>query len=305
METILDIPFQQEELENALKKLRLKKSADHSGITAEHLRYGGQNLKLWLLQIMNAIAHLESIPDSLNLAVITPVYKGSGKDPLDRGSYRGISVTPIIAKLLELLILARLQTHLQELGFPHANQSGYRKQTSCADAIFSTAELMSHYLSEGENIYLCCYDLQKAFEYGVLLGRLYDVGISSKLWRLLRMWYTEPKSMVKLNGSLSHQFSLCRGVRQGSVLSPILFLLVMDPLLQQMESKNLGPSLAGQFMGASAHADDVRTVTSSLHCLEKQAGLVQTFAHQNGLSLNIQKCEVIINVQSRKGLGLD
>ena len=108
------------------------------------------------------------------------------------------------------------------------------------------------------------------------------------------MWYTEPKSMVKLNGSLSHQFSLCRGVRQGSVLSPILFLLVMDPLLQQMESKNLGPSLAGQFMGASAHADDVRTVTSSLHCLEKQAGLVQTFAHQNGLSLNIQKCEVMI-----------
>ena len=179
----------------------------------------------WLLQIMNAIAHLESIPDSLNLAVITPVYKGSGKDPLDRGSYRGISVTPIIAKLLELLILARLQTHLQELGFPHANQSGYRKQTLCADAIFSTTELMSHYLSEGENIYLCCYDLQKAFEYGVLLGRLYDVGISSKLWRLLRMWYTEPKSMVKLNGSLSHQFSLCRGVRQGSVLSPFSFSL--------------------------------------------------------------------------------
>ena len=100
---------------------------------------------------MNAIAHLESIPDSLNLAVITPVYKGSGKDPLDRGSYRGIS------KLLELLILARLQTHLQELGFPHANQSGYRKQTSCADAIFSTAELMSHYLSEGENIYVMTY----------------------------------------------------------------------------------------------------------------------------------------------------
>ena len=47
-------------------------------------------------------------------------------------------------------------------------------------------------------------------------------------------------------------------------------------------------------MGASAHADDVRTVTSSLHCLEKQAGLVQTFAHQNGLSLNIRKCEVMI-----------
>ena len=94
------------------------RAARHSYAHAQYTLHGGQNLKLWLLQIMNAIAHLESIPDSLNLAVITPVYKGSGKDPLDRGSYRGISVTPIIAKLLELLILARLQTHLQELGFP-------------------------------------------------------------------------------------------------------------------------------------------------------------------------------------------
>ena len=195
-EDILDTAFQLEEIENGLNKLKLKKSPDHSGITAEHLRYGGHSLKLWLLQAINAIVDLEAIPDYLNLAIMTPVYKGSGKDPLDRGSYRGISVTPVITKLLELLLLARLEPHLEELGIPHANQSGYRKYTSCADAIFSTAELVSYYLSQRENMYLCCYDLQKAFdsvEYGVLLCQLYDVGINAKLWRLIQKWYTGPK----------------------------------------------------------------------------------------------------------------
>ena len=149
-EHILDIPFQSEEIEHALNKLKLKKSPEHGGITAEHLKYGGQDhhLKLWLLQILNAIIDLEFIPDVLNLAILTPVYKGSGKDPKKRGSYRGISVTPVISKLLEILILMRLEPYLQELGIPHINQTGYRRHTSCADAIFSTAELMDHYLEK-------------------------------------------------------------------------------------------------------------------------------------------------------------
>ena len=47
-EEILDTAFQLQEIDNALRKLKLKKTGDHSGITAEHLRYGGYSLKLWL-----------------------------------------------------------------------------------------------------------------------------------------------------------------------------------------------------------------------------------------------------------------
>ena len=215
---------------------------------------------------------------------------------MERGSYRDISVTPVLSKLLEILILLRLEPYLQELGILHTNQTGYRRHTSCADAIFSTAKRMAHYLKQREIIYLCCYDLQKTFdsvEYGVLLCRLYDEGINAKLWRLLRAWYLAPKCQVQLNSTLSNQFSLQRGVRQGLVHSPILFLLVMDPLLREMESLHLGPSFAGLYLGASAHADDVRTLTSSLLCLKQQVDLVQDFASRNDLLLNIQKCEVM------------
>ena len=60
---------------------------------------------------MNAIVNLESILEHLNVAIlyISPAYKSAGKDPLERGSYRGVSVTPVISKLLETLILSRLE----------------------------------------------------------------------------------------------------------------------------------------------------------------------------------------------------
>ena len=138
--------------------MKLKKSADPIGITAEHLIYGGHHLKLWLLQVINVMVDLETIPECINLATVTPVYKGSGKDPLDRGSYRGISVTSVIAKLLELLILMKFEPYL----LLSSCQSVWILQKNlCADVIFSTAELISHYLKESQNIYLCCYDLQK------------------------------------------------------------------------------------------------------------------------------------------------
>ena len=52
-------------------------------------------------------------------------------------------------------------------------------------------------------------------------------------------------------------------ILQGSVLSPILFLLVMDPLLKGLEANHLGPSLDGIYIVAFAHADDIRTITSN------------------------------------------
>ena len=132
------------------------------------------------------------------------LYKGGGKDPLERGSYRGISVTPVLSKLLDTLILGRLLPVFEDLNIPNINQTGYRKHVSCTDAIFTTTEVLSHYLHESETTYLCCYDLQNAFdsvEYGVLLCRLFCAGINAKLWRLVRAWYQSPQDRSRLVGS--------------------------------------------------------------------------------------------------------
>ena len=151
-------------------------------------------------------------------------------------------------------------------------------------------------------MYLCFYDLQKAFDsvqYPILLKRLYDAGINGKTWRLLRNWYHKPKSSVRVGGQLSPVYTLERGVLQGSVLAPTLFLLTLDPLLRKLEHNNLGPSIHGTYVGAFAHADDIRTVTSSLSSLQQQIHMIGKFAKDNALSLNPSKCEVVIIAPSR------
>ena len=134
---------------------------------------------------------------------------------------------------------------------------------------------------------MCFYDLQKAFhsiQYPVLLKRLYESGVDGRAWRLLRSWYTSPKSMVRVNGLLSSPFTLERGVLQGSVLSPALFLLIMDPpLLKSLQNNGLGPSVGHTYAGSFIHADEIRTISSSGATLQEQINTVCTFAANNGL----------------------
>ena len=140
------------------------------------------------------------------------------------------------------------------------------------------------------------FDLQKAYdsvELPVLLDCLYNIGVNGKMWRLIKNWYHGGECSVKLNGELSTKFPIMRGVRQGSILSPTLFLTIMDPLLRKLESSKLGLSINNLFMGAYLHADDIHTLYSSKESLDHQLKEVLTFTEENFLTLNPSKCEVL------------
>ena len=184
-----------------------------------------------------------------------------------------------------------------EANVPHMNQSAYKKRVSCADAIFASQEVIARYLRGGSTVYMCLYDLHKAFdsiEYPVLLKRLYDLGVNGKCWRIIRSWYENASCKVKLEeGVLSESYSIGRGVKQGSVLSPALFLLVMDPLLSRLQSSGMGLSINNFYAGGFLHADDIRTAATSPESVEDQVTMVNIFAKDNFLQLNINKCEII------------
>lgn len=139
---------------------------------------------------------------------------------------------------------------------------------------------------------MCLYDLQKAFdsvEFPVLLKRLFDVGVNSKTWCILCSWYVNCQSSVRLGQHISPSSALGRGVRQGSFMSPALFLLVMDPLLRQLQSLSIGASVNNMYAGGFLHADDIRTLATSASSLEAQISTVTTFADENFLRLNAVK----------------
>ena len=106
-----------------MRNLKLGKSAGYDQVQPEHLKCSGPALYIWIKQVANAIIELECVPESLKVGIVTPLYKGGGKNPLDRNSYRGITLSLVLAKVLESLILVRLKIVLAESGFPHMNQT--------------------------------------------------------------------------------------------------------------------------------------------------------------------------------------
>ena len=87
--------------------------------------------------------------------VIVLVYKGGREDPLNIDSYNGITLTAMVGKVQEFLLLERLESIFLEVGLLHINQSAYRRTVSCADAIFATQEVIAKYLRGDTQVYTC------------------------------------------------------------------------------------------------------------------------------------------------------
>ena len=98
---------------------------------------------------------------------------------------------------------------------------------------------------------------------------------------------------MKVNSGLSDPIQVNRGVKQGSVLSPTLFIAVIDSLLSFLESSGQGLTLLGLNVGCSAHADDVRAACLSLSSAQTQGDFIDAFCKANSLKLNTGKTEVI------------
>ena len=109
------------------------------------------------------------------------------------------------------------------------------------------------------------------------------------------MLENKPTACVKVNGSLSQEYIIERGVRQGSVLSPSLFLLLIDSLLQALKEANAGVNLEGVYMGSLAHADDLRSLTLDPQSSKQQAEIIDDFLAKNFLQLNTNKCELVVH----------
>ena len=157
-------------------------------------------------------------------------------------------------KGVEFLILVRL------LIFPTLiiwhTEKGYI--LSRGNAIFATQEVITRYVRDGSQVFMCLYCIQKAFnsvEYPVLLDRLCEARVNGKTWWPLKSWCDGASCRVQC--ALSNSFTVEKIVKEGSVLSPTLFLLVMDPLLKQLELLGHGLSVDNFHAGGFFNADDI------------------------------------------------
>ena len=132
---VLDKPVNVEEIGNICASFPNNKAAGYDNIPYESLKYGNNALYETLAEFYNSIINLLYVPDGLKTSLIIPLYKGHKKLKSDPNSYRGISLTIVLNKLFEKIILNRLQTFLKSKEFPpalqHAGQKGCSSVTAC------------------------------------------------------------------------------------------------------------------------------------------------------------------------------
>ena len=124
---------------------------------------------------------------------------------------------------------------------------------SCEETIFTTQEAIKTLLQQNGHAFLTLFDVEKAFdsvEHPVLLKCLFDAGVNGKGWRLMKSWYEGSSLSVKISGDISTPISIEHGVRQGSVLSPLLFIVLMDGLGYRFVLERAGTSIDGIYVGA-------------------------------------------------------
>lgn len=233
------------------------------------------------------------VPSGLKLGKITPVFKGSGKDRLDPASYRPVSILASLSKVLEILVKSDLEGHLRKTNGLPTTQFGFRSNRGCSTAL-GTAHAGWIKASRAGIVGTMSYDLSCAFDtidVEQLLPKLEKLGIKGTALSWMRSYMTGGRQCVMWNETASDFIVVLFGVRQGSILGPILFLVLLADLPDYLGNGGKDNNVI--------YADDIdtwqsgRTMGEVADKLTRMAERVVSYARGNGLALNAAKTQLM------------
>ena len=179
------------------------------------------------------------MPQSLLETTIVPVIKNKCGSLTDSNNYRPIAIATITSKVLESVILMKCEEYL----FTSDNQFGFKAQHSTEFCIYSFLEFIDYYKKRNTTVFVTFLDASKAFDrvnYWMLFSKLVDKYVPLFIVKLLVFWYTKQEMKVRWGNTISSSFKVGKGVKQGGILSPVLFNIYMDKLSIALNDTAIG-----------------------------------------------------------------
>ncbi|CAG2256236.1 unnamed protein product [Mytilus edulis] len=237
-------------------------------------------------------SHWIHIPALIKSGIVCPVFKSGGKPKDDPNSYRKITITSSVGKVVEKIHLSRNEDKILER---QSNlQKGFTKGESPCIAVLIIAELIMEAKKRYSSLYIALMDARKAFDilwHLGLLREMHKTGFEGNNWLLV---YGIDFKKVKWKGELSHQIIEQQGVRQGGIWSPSAYKLFVNSLLTTFEENQIGATIGSLYCGIpTTVADDVTPITTDPYELQTMLDIQSSFENKNRYEISEQMSVVL------------
>ena len=245
-----------------------------------------KNVKDVIIKPLTKLIYLciqnKTFPKCLKTGIVIPVFKKGEIN--DKSNYRPMSLLPVFSKILEKVLCIQLTKFFEDNKILVKNQFGFRKGCSTSDALLSFIDQISEVFESGNYCIATYLDLTKAFDlvsHETLIRKLYVYNIHPDSCRIISSFLTERFQRVSLKGTTSSDLPVSRGVPQGSVLGPLLFLIFFNDFPIELNENNV-----------ILFADDTTISTTDKNCYEiltrnqRAISKASDWLCSNGLALN-------------------
>lgn len=291
------IPINVDEIKYAGNKLTTGKSPGPDGIPSEVIKLVCEIWPECLVKIFNCCLERGIFPVKWKRQRLVLLRKGN-KQLNEPSSYRPLSMLDSLGKLLEYVILKRLEESIENLGGLSPMQYGFRRGKSTVDAITEVCSKAIHAKTAGEYCAIITLDVKNAFntvKWKVVLDALKKRGIENYLYNIVAD-YLDKRTLIYETENCLKEYRITAGVPQGSVLGPFLWNVMYDGLL------NLDLPDGAKLVG---YADDIALVIN-----QRTSDLIEIVANdslcrcsnwlwRNGLKLAVPKTEAILVTDRR------
>lgn len=293
----LDEPFTEEELKYVISDLPSEKAPGPDGFIGAFFKQAWDIIKIDMLQAVTFFGDLGySRLQDLNSAHICLIPKKT--DALKVEDFRPISLIHSFAKIIAKLLANRLAPKLGDL--VSQSQSAFiRKRAIHDNVLFVQNMIKACHRAKKPTLFLKV-DISKAFDtvnWPYLLEVLQNFGFGQKWCNWISNLLGTSSSAILLNGTPGQVIEHARGLRQGDPLSPMLFILAMEPLhklfLKAEESGLLSSLQRQRRFRCSLYADDVALfIKPNRDEMLVLRGILSVFAEASGLYTNMEKTEI-------------
>lgn len=275
---------------NAIQQLKSNASGtDH--LSLEMIKLCCPTIVPVLVHIFNSCIEDSTFPSYWKNAIVVPYPKTS--DPKSLSELRPISLLPVLSKIFEQLLHSQILTYLNENNLIPTCQSGFRKGHSTSSALVKVLDDLVRNTDEGRTSALILLDYSKAFDvldHRLLCAKLSHYGFSERTVGLINSYLSDRTQVVRVDGSLSKPRALQRGVPQGTVMGPLLFVMFTMDMVNHMHG-----------CGMHQYADDTQlyisfSKESTVDIEEKLNRLLQSmhdYSINNGLKINAIKSAIM------------